>query len=109
MRQVTDLRLKSNNLVSTARAMERICHMQAFEIAYNQADEIQQMQLEMLFNVGDADGLRTLMHKILRSGNLNLRELKELAKEYKIPNWSRMNRDGLLTAIKTQERQNGKS
>ena len=94
--EIIQLRLRIHKRTLKARAFERIIDSQEFEDVYESSPE-----LDLILESGDPNKLKQWIRSRtpVTLETMSFRELRELAKKYRIPLWSRMDTQQLMEEL----------
>jgi hypothetical protein len=94
--EIIQVRLRIHKQTLQARAFERIVNSQEFEDAFEPSPA-----LDLILKSGDCNKLKKWIkdNTPITLETMSFRELRELAKQYRIPKWSRMDTYDLMEAL----------
>ena len=95
------LRLTIHNGYLAARQIDRLVESQEFADAYEVATTVESLELAIILACRDVNGLRTWMSARLVTAleDLPYIVVRDMAKAKRIPLYSRMSKDELITAL----------
>lgn len=104
-KEIKDIYYTTNDNLSRARSIYHLVRTQKFVDAYNQCSDLRKEDLVKAIESNNLEELRSLL-KILAAkdlGEMSLRELREIASEYRIPYYAKMSKSTLIQLIEKEE------
>lgn len=106
MKSVDKLRRELHERVLRLRSVEHVIHQSLFERLWTDSSEEERVVAEVYINAGNRQRLVNWIrnHKSIDYGEMTLQQLRRVGNIMAVPNYSRLSKIELLSAIEEEKR-----